>query len=250
MPSGPPRNQEVTNIQSDSFKVKLDEPLPLDLNGIFTEFKISLIENCRNGTVFEYEFYTVASNVSVEEVTEGNNTSKNASSGSFPGSRRRRGIPQNAANEASNQVQNTANGAQGVQNTVQNTVNGVGNQVQNTANGALDGVQNIVNNTLNNVGNIVNGSNSNTFQSLSSKNKSSAIAHMNLTDLKLGLTNRASFDFRYTSFDILISGLLPYTFYNISTAACNKIGCGPLAHSRERTDETGKQFVLIFILQV
>ena len=211
MPSGPPRDLNITNAHSNSLVVKLNQTEPSDLNGIFTQFKFKLIENCRNGSVNEYEFFTLASNVS----TKDSNQAPGNSSLSL-GRRRRRGLPSIPSlpaipEQAINQVQNTLNNLGGV-----------------------------LNNTLNSVLNGGNGTNSNTAQGSSLSNDLQAVTHMNITELKLGLKNAVYFDAQHDSFEILISGLLPYTFYNISIAACTKLGCGPYAHQRERTDQSGK----------
>ena len=176
VPTGSPRNLSTTNIQSNSFVVNLEQTGHWDLNGIFTGFKVKLIENCRNGTVFEYGFFAIAWNDSSESKR---NTSQSQGS-------------------------------------------------------ASDG-----NTTLNGTQHLGNGTTNITMQGNSSTSSLKATAHMNLTDLKLGLTNKASFNAKVDSFAIQISGLLPYTVYNISTFTCTRLGCGPAAHWKERTNQSG-----------
>ena len=175
VPTGSPRNLSTTTIQSNGFVVNVSQTGPWDLNGVFTEFKVKLTENCRNGTVFEYGFFAVAWNESVEKVTEDRQASRNETQESSSAS--------------------------------------VGNITQYVENG--------------------------TTQGNSSKSILQATTHMNLTDLKLGLTNKVSFNAKAESFGIQISGLLPYTVYNISISTCTRLGCGPAAHWKERTNQSG-----------
>ena len=211
MPSGPPRDVNITNARSNSFVVKLNQAEPSDLNGIFTQFKITLMENCRNGSIYKYEFFTLASN---ESVKSSNHASGN---NSLPKSRSRRFISPGIPNPA-----DTAN------------------QALNLAQNNLNNVMEILNNASSNILNNVTGTNSETARGNSSSKDLQATTHVNVTELKLGLSNKIYFSTQHDSFEILISGLLPYTFYNVSIATCTKVGCGPAAHWRDRTEQSGK----------
>lgn len=222
MPSGPPRFLNTVNVTEESFAVMFQQTIPPDLNGIFTQFKFELSEICRNDSVFEYEFFALAANISSSSKEEPlhNETSRNSSVAPFTRRRRNIDLPDSSI---------TPPTLAPVINVIDQGLNMLNETVKDVS-GTIDGTISLTSN-LNGVLD---------FGDSLKSNITAAIAHINKTYITSAGTTRVRFDFQHTSFGIVISGLIPYTVYNISIATCNSMGCGPTAHWDTRTNQSSK----------
>lgn len=73
-----------------------------------------------------------------------------------------------------------------------------------------------------------------------------AVAYLNLT----GSSTSDQFNVTMDEFRIELSGLLPYTYYNVSISTCTKIGCGVAANSTFRTQQSGELLTFILLLHI
>ena len=70
-----------------------------------------------------------------------------------------------------------------------------------------------------------------------------AVAYLDLT----GSSTSDQFNVTMNEFRIELSGLLPYTYYNVSISTCTKIGCGVAANATFRTKQSGELLIFSFL---
>lgn len=235
VPSGPPRDLDTTNVTENSFVVTFIQTRTIDINGIFTEFKVEINESFRNGSVVTHEFYAAASNASMG--TEGQ-SSPNASSFDAPQLRRRRQAPL----ETDLPDQTGGNGPLSppeIPTTPNIPVPAIDPLLSTVSTGVADVVGDVIN-TANQVLNTTNDIIALNQSSSTTRANGMAMAYANIANMKQTLINKVYFTVRHTSFGIDVSGLIPYTVYNISISTCTVIGCGPTANRNVRTDESGE----------
>ena len=73
-----------------------------------------------------------------------------------------------------------------------------------------------------------------------------AAAYVDLT----GSSTSNQFNVTTDKFRIELSGLLPYTYYNVSISTCTKIGCGLAANGTFRTEQSGELLFLLLLPMV
>ena len=83
---------------------------------------------------------------------------------------------------------------------------------------------------------------SNNEESQSNSSMTRAVAYLDLA----GNSTSDQFNVTMDEFRIELSGLLTYTYYNVSISTCTQIGCGMAANATFRTKQSGE--LLIFSL--
>ena len=198
----------IKNILSKGFVPFWEQTEKSHLNGIFISFNVTVTENRRDGIMNTYTFYADAGQHKDNSIHT--NTTQ---------SRRRRntgGLPGIA-------ITTPSIGPRGL---INNVTNNAINLINKTLNDLLYG---LLNSSTNSQQQLQNGIGSDR-----------ANASINITLLHAFQRNYVNFSMKSDSFALILTGLLPHTFYNISVRTCTVVGCGPAATTRARTAESRK----------
>lgn len=199
-PSAPPRKLSFSNVKNESFAGLFQQAESQYINGIFTKFRIRIVENRRDGTTRTHKCEALGNNGTVINSPGAesniNQSASNQSGGSGSGSRKRRaqgGVPgaplrPTAGTEPTNQT-------------------------------GLDG---------------------NTGGSQIQIDSSWATASYAISNTETNTTTQVMLSIKSGNFSVTFSGLLSYTNYDVYIAACTKVGCGPTVNGTVRTDQSGK----------